>query len=43
MLCIHEEDTDDENNYTALTELDPAWGGHVVEFLEALNKISVTV
>ena len=25
------------------TELDPAWGGNVAEFLEALNIISVTV
>ena len=41
--CIHEENTDDENNYTVFTELDPAWGGNVAEFLEALNKISVTV
>ena len=41
--CIHEENTDDENNYTAFTELDPAWGGNVAEFLEALNIISVTV
>ena len=41
--CIHEENTDDENNYTAFTELDSAWGGNVAEFLEALNKISVTV
>ena len=41
--CIHEKDTDDENSYTAFTELDPAWGGNVAEFLETLNKISVTV
>ena len=41
--CIHEENTDDGNSYTAFTELDPAWGGNVVEFLEALNKISVAV
>ena len=40
---IHEENTDEENNYTAFTELDPAWGGNVAEFLEALNIISVTV
>lgn len=40
---LYEEDTDNENNYTAFTELDPAWGGNVAEFLEALNKISVTV
>ena len=39
----YEENTDDENNYTVFTELDPAWGGNVAEFLEALNKISVTV
>lgn len=41
--CIHEEDTDNENSYTAFTELDSAWGGNVAEFLEALNKISVAV
>ena len=37
--CIYEENTDDENNYTAFTELDPAWGGNVAEFLEALSLI----
>ena len=37
------ENTDNENKYTAFTELDPAWGGNVAEFLEALNIISVTV
>ena len=42
-IAILEENTDDENNYTAFTELDPAWGGNVTEFLEALNIISVTV
>ena len=41
--CIHEENTDDENSHTAFTEVDSAWGGSVAEFLEALNKISVTV
>lgn len=39
--CIYEENTDDENSYTAFTELDPAWGENVTEFLEALNKITV--
>ena len=41
--CIYEKNADDENNYTAFTELDPAWGGNVAEFLETLNKISITV
>ena len=41
--CVYTEDTETETAYTAFTELDPAWGGNVAEFLEALNKISVTV
>lgn len=41
--CVHEENTDDENSYTAFTELDPAWGGNIAEFLETLNKISIAV
>lgn len=39
--CIYEENTDDIDRCTAFTELDPAWGGNVAEFLEALNKITV--
>lgn len=35
--CIYEEDTDSENGYTVATELDPAWGGNVAEFLNAMR------
>lgn len=35
--CIYEEDTEEEIPYTAFTELDPAWGENVAEFLDSLS------
>lgn len=37
--CIYEENTE-ENNFTAFSELDSAWGGNVARFLKAL-KVTV--
>ena len=37
--CIYEENAE-ESNFTAFSELDPAWGGNVARFLKAL-KVTV--
>ena len=39
--CIYEENTE-ESNFTALSELDSAWGGNIARFLESLNSVLVT-